>query len=583
VTEPAHNGYRIDTNDGNLILFAPNAPDGTRLTSDGALDHIEYGNVPALYEGEFGLDRGVWWSPSNTYIAFYRTDLSGLRHASTFVNLMFWMDSVETRPVSMAGEANPSVSVGILDVASRTWHLLDLRAGRSPSDPALGHYLLVAGWSPSGNALLIWRMERRQTAADLVACAPQVARCRTIFHDENAGGWVDLDHPYWLQDGRHLMLISDRDGFRNIYIVDSQTGITRQLTRLTHDIEAITGVDEVAGTVYYLAYDGETRLYRQLHAVDIAGHTDRVLTSPDHRHTAYLSPDKRYFVDVAQSPHSPMSLDVVSLPDAKRRVSVPITTRDWSRAGLRPVDIFPFQAADGTRLYGRINYPAHFDSTKRYPVLLHTYAAPGTQSAVTGEFSLSSPLCDYGLILVELETRGSSFLGRGARNATYRRMGEADGDDIARGMEVILSRRFTDSTRVGVFGMSHGGYSAISLLERSPQLFRAAAASSPVSDWRYYYSIYSERFLDLPSLRPDAYAQASLLDKASRIHGKVLLYYGTADDNVSPTHSLALLNALDGAGVPTDVQIGVDAGHSAVSPSRLVEFFERALQGLGGR
>jgi dipeptidyl-peptidase-4 len=215
---------------------------------------------------------------------------------------------------------------------------------------------------------------------------------------------------------------------------------------------------------------------------------------------------------------------------------------------------------------------------KRYPVLVGVYGGPESDAGIPSErFTLSDPIAEYGFLVVGLSSRAQPGLGRRVLDSIYLALGQTEVDDVAEGMKALAKRPYVDAARVGIFGTSYGGYMAVMEVLRHPDLFAAAVASSPPTDWRNYDTIYTERYMGLPRENEEAYRRGSALTYAGRLGGRLLIYYGTADDNVHPSNSLQLIQALQNAGKSFEVQVGPDEGHSAIDAGRMMEFFVENL------
>ena len=410
--------------------------------------------------------------------------------------------------------------------------------------------------------------------------------CRSIFRETWTTGWVEnrpLVRP--LNDGTRVILASERTGWRNYYLCDVRTGATTPITHLiSAEAGAIVRVDENHGRLYYMARDGESFMKWQFHRVGLDGRDDVRLTDPRFSHSVSLSPDEAHFVDVYQTHDQPPASRLV---DDRGGVVAELATSDLTRfeqLGLRRVQQFSYLAANGrTTLYGTIAFPSTFDPTRRYPVLISTYAGPESAEGVPAEtFGVPSLVTEYGFLVVALGTRAAPGQGRRTLDELYLKLGRTEIDDLAAGVKAIRDRPYVDAARVGIFGTSYGGYAAVMSLLRYPEVFTAAAASSAPTDWRLYDTIYTERYMATPQENTAGYDAGSAMTYAANLRGRLLIYYGTADNNVHPTNALRLMQALDAAGKSYDVQVGPDKEHSAVAFTRMMEFFVTNLMARPG-
>jgi dipeptidyl-peptidase-4 len=303
------------------------------------------------------------------------------------------------------------------------------------------------------------------------------------------------------------------------------------------------------------------------------GKGDQRLTDPQFNHAVDFAPDGRHFIDVCQT-HD--SAPVTRLMDAQGKAVDQLATTDMTKfkeLGMKTVELLQFKAADGeTDLYGMLHFPSNFRPYKKYPLLISVYAGPETTGA-RETFTMPSILTEYGFLVATFDSRSASGRGKRFLDAIYLKLGRVEIDDQAAGVKSLWNRRYVNKKRVGIFGTSYGGTaSAISLL-RYPDVFHAACASSAVTDFRNYDTIYAERYMWIPQESKAGYDAAAAITYAKDLKGRLLIYYGTADNNVHPNNSMQLVQALQKAGKSFEVQVGPDQGHGSVNTDRMMEFF----------
>jgi dipeptidyl-peptidase-4 len=438
----------------------------------------------------------------------------------------------------------------------------------------VGHYVYAVEWSPDGRELTFNRTNRRQNVMEFTACSPDTGACRVVVREEWPTGWVD-NHPArrYLADGRRFLWISERTGFANVYLYDLTGRLLATLTEHPFEVASIVRVDEDAGVVWYMARSGDNHMKLQLHRVRLDGSGDVRLTDPAFNHSVQVAPDGRHFVDVAQThDQAPVS----RLLDADGEVVAELATSDLSRfqaLGLKSVEMFTFPAADGvTELHGMLHRPSNFDPSRRYPLLVSVYAGPATNGA-RETFTPPNPLTEYGFLYVTLDARSAGGRGKRFLDAIYGKLGVVEIDDLAAGVRALGERPYVDGGSVGIFGTSYGGYASAMAILRYPDVFRAASASSPVTDWRHYDTIYTERYMWTPQGNTVGYDQGACMTYADNLKGRLMLYYGTADNNVHPSNMMQLIAALQQAEKSFEVQVGPDRGHSSINRDRMMEFF----------
>jgi dipeptidyl-peptidase 4 len=562
--------------DRNLWVSAADGSNEVAVTTDGSdAARVKYATASWVYGEELGQRSAMWWSPDSTKVAYYRFDESPVPdyHLQIDQTKLQSRDDVEAYP--KAGAPNPVVDLFVYDVAAKKSVRIDVRDGKPFDNAVVGHYVYRVQWSPDGRELLFHRMNRRQNILELAAADPATGACRLVVREEWPASWVE-DGPdlRFLKDGRRFVWSSERNGWKNYYLYDLSGRLIAPLTRhATFEAAAIVAIDDAAGLLYYTARDGDNALKLQLHRVKLDGSGDRRLTDPALTHVITASPDAKHFVDIAQAHDIP---PVTRLIDGAGTIVAQLAKSDTSRfdrLALKKVELFTYKAADGqTDLYGMLHKPSNFDPSRKYPLLISVYAGPATSGA-RETFTLPNALTEYGFLVASLDSRSASGRGKKALDVIYQRLGTVEIDDQAAGVRALRERPYVDGHRVGVFGTSYGGYASLMCLLRYPDVFQAASASSPVTAWNHYDSIYTERYMWIPQENKAGYDAGSAMTYADRLTGRLLIYYGTADNNVHPSNSMQLIQALQKAGKSFDVQVGPDMGHSGVRQERMMEFF----------
>jgi len=561
--------------DRNLWLSDAEGAHEIALTTDGSeKSRIKYGTASWVYGEELDQTTAMWWSPDSKKIAYYRFDESKVPDYYLALSQTRLHSVLDIEAYPMAGDPNPIVDLFVYDVETKKTVPVDVRAGKPFEDAVLGYYVYAIAWSPDGQELLFNRTNRRQNIMEFTACDPTTGKCRTIVHEEWLPSWTE-NHPamQFLKDGKRFLWTSERTGWKNFYLYDLSGKLLATVTNHPYEVANIVRVDEEAGALYYMARSGDNPMKLQLHRVGLDGQGDRLLTDPAFHHAVDIAPDGKHFIDIAQSHDQPPT---TSLMDAEGKPLAELAKSDTSKfdqLGLKRVELFTYKAADGqTDLYGLLSKPSNFDPNKKYPLLVTVYAGPETNGAHEN-FSLPNPLTEYGFLVASLDSRSASGRGKRFLDAIYRKLGSVEMDDQAAGVKALWNRPYLNQAAVGIFGTSYGGYAAAMCLLRHPEVFHAASAASPVTDFRLYDSIYTERYMGVPSDNQEGYDSGSAMNYVDRLNGSLMLYFGTADNNVHPSNSLQLIQALQRAGKSFEVQVGPDQGHSGLRTERMMEFF----------
>lgn len=554
-------------------------PERALTTEGNDRNRKKFGTATWTYGEELDQNSAIWWSPDSSKVAYYGVDESQVRDYYLTLDHTRTQTRLDVEPYPKAGTTNPVVDLFIHDLASGTTVQLDVRDGQPFTDGVVGHYVYGIEWLAHGEELLFHRTNRRQNIMELCAANPVSGQCRVIIREEWLPSWTENNPTMrWLKDGRRFIWSSERTGWRNYYLYDTRGTLLASLTGHDFDVLELLEVDEERGEFYYFAASGDNPLKPQLHRARLDGTANRRLTNPAFHHQVKLAPDFNHFTDIAQTHCQP---PVTRLVDREGRVIDTLATSDLSKfeaLKMRRVELLEFQAADGvTRLYGNLHYPSNFKPRKRYPVLVDVYAGPGTVGA-TEQFSLPNILTEFGFLFARFDSRSASGRGKRALDAIYVRLGQVEIDDQAAGVKSLWPRRYVDRRRVGIFGTSYGGTASALCLLRYPEVFHAACASSAVTDFRNYDTIYTERYLWLPQADSAVYDGVKVMSYVKNLQGHLMLFYGTADDNVHPSNTLQLIQALQDAGKSFEVQVGPDDGHASLNRDRMMEFF---LEHLG--
>jgi dipeptidyl-peptidase 4 len=586
----------------NLFLVEAASGAETPITTDGSKENrVKYGTASWVYGEELGQRYAMWWSPDSRKLAFYRFDEKPVADYYLQLDQTKIQSTLDVEAYPKAGTPNPVVDLLIYDVATKKAMKLDVRGGKPFDNAVVGHYVYNIRWSPDGRELLFNRTNRKQNILELVAASPDSGAMRVVVREEWPTGWVENNPTmFFLKDGKRFIWESERNGWNNFYLYDLSGKLIAPLTQhTTFEATSLVKVDEDAGVVFYTARDGDNHLKLQLHRVSLDGSDDVRLTDPKFHHTVGscmvsqagagsrpgsgtagsncgISPDNKHFVDVYQTHNTPPATRVVDA--ASGTVVSEVVQTDMSKfneLGLRAAEMFTYKSADGqTTLHGLIQFPSNFDPSHRYPVLVPVYGGPASGGNTAREtFVMPSANTEYGFLVVNLDSRAAPGRGKRTLDHIYLKLGQVEIDDMAEGVKALRSRPYVDATRVGMHGTSYGGYSSLMSLLRHPDVYAAASASSPVTAWHHYDTIYTERYMWIPQENKSGYEAGSAMTYAGNLRGRLMLYYGTADNNVHPSNTMQIIAALQAQGKSFEVQVGPDRGHSGINGERMLEFF----------
>src|SRR5439155_63347 len=501
--------------------------DGTNekaLTTDGSdTARIKYGTASWVYGEELGQTTAMGWAPDSKKVAYYRFDEKQVPDFYLTTNAANGAqqpyDKIDTEAYPKPGVANPIVDLFIYDIASGKTTRVDVRGGKPFDNTVVGHYVYRVAWSPDGRELLFNRTNRRQQILEFAAANPDTGVCRVILREEWPTGWVANSPPMvFLKDGKRFIWESERNGWRNLYLYDLSGTLLTPLTRhTTFEVAGIAKLDEAAGVLFYTARDGDNLLKLQIHRVGLDGTGDVRLTDPAFSHAVAgcmatpgvpaagfagggrggfglgagcgISPDNTYIVTICQTHDMPPATRL--LDAATGAVIAELAQSDltkFAELGLKMPEMFTYMAADGkTPLRGLIQFPSHFDPARKYPALVSVYGGPASASNTAREtFIVPTPITEYGFLVLNLDSRAAPGQGKRMLDSIYLKLGQVEIDDMAEGVKALWNRPYFDRTRVGIYGTSYGGYASVMELLRHPDVFAAASASSPPTDWRNY-------------------------------------------------------------------------------------------------
>jgi dipeptidyl-peptidase-4 len=559
--------------DRNLFLSDAEGKNEVAITTEGnAKDRTKFGVASWVYGEELNVREAMWWKPDGTKLAFYGFDESKVPDFFLAMDQTKLYTTVDTEAYPKAGSPNPLVTLYLLDVASMARTVIDTKF----ADPTLDEYIYDVRWSPAGDELYFNRTNRKQNHMQFCAADPATGKCRVIIDESQPNSWVENSPPIrWLKDQKRFLWMSERNGFQNLYLYDVSGKLLSTLTKHEFEVNNIVAVDEDKRDVYYIARSGEGPGLAQLHRVSLDGKRDVRLTDPKLSHRIQMSPKFEAFVDVAERNDVP---PITQVMDSKGKVIAELARSDLSKfeeLKLKKSETVSFTAADGkTKCYGTLDFPSDFDPAKKYPLIVSVYAGPESGGGFE-RFQTPDTITEFGFLTASFDGRGTKGRGKAFKDAVYGKLGIVEIDDQAAGVKELAKRPYVDGKRVGVHGTSYGGYASAMALLRHPTVFKAAAASSSVTSWVHYDSIYTERYMGLPwdGENKEGYENGSAMKYAKDLKGRLLLYFGTADNNVHPSNTMQLAQALERAGKGFDMSVGPDRGHTGVNFSKMLEFF----------
>jgi dipeptidyl-peptidase-4 len=555
----------------------------SRLTNDGSASVLNGALSWVYWEEVFDHeDAGFWWAPDGSAIAFLRTDESAVSRVS-FPDFKPAVPRVITQRYPKAGSANPSVRLGIVEVGSGATAWMD-------PETAPFEYVVAVEWSPDGRRVAVQAVNRPQTRLDLYLVDRTSGKPTRVLTEADAA-WVNTHELEFVEKGEGFLWSSERDGHTHLYRYRADGTLLNPLTKgpwsvrgtgafTTAPSGAIVAVDEARGLVYFTALE-KSSVERHLYRVRLDGSGMERLSREDGVHRPRFGFDSRFYVD-AHSSHS--TLPSLSLRDAdggrKAELAPPRTDLLAGLDVQYPV-LLTVPAEDGTPLQACILKPKGFDPARRYPVVLHVYGGPGAPRVLDrwdGSLWFNQLLLKEGYVVASIDNRSATAASRAHETSVARRLW-SDGElgDLLAGVRWLKSQPWVDPERVGVWGWSGGGMFTLVALTRSKE-FKAGVAVAPGTDWRYYDTKFTEAYMKPPAENPDGYEHTSLVRRAKDLHGRLLLVFGTYDDNVHPQNSWAFADELVKAGIPFDLMVYPMRQHEIEDRPARIHLFGKMLE-----
>jgi len=549
--------------DGNRVAFIRDqdlwvvdieAGEVRALTEDGE-GTLKNGMAEFIAQEEMGRATGYWWSPDSEAIAFLQVDESPIEPSERYEVSGDRIDIIEQR-YPYAGTANVRYRLGVVDVDSGAAEWIPLG---EESDI----YIPRVAWLPDGSGLTFQRQSRDQQTLELVLHKFDEGRQRVLVREQSET-WINLhDDLHLLEDMPAFIWSSERSGYRHFYLIGLDGEVIRPLTAGDWPVDALAGVDEDLGLVYFTA-GIETPARQHLYRQSLATETPEAVHRVSHRngwHDVSFDRSARTYLDTFSSTGQPPQLSLHS-SDGERLDWLVENRVDENhpyapfKPGHRPTEFGTLQAADGQALHYRMIKPAGFEASGEYPVFVHVYGGP-TSRMVTDRWGRRQLVDQYmarsGYIVFSIDNRGIAGQGVDFQAPAHLNLGQVEVTDQMAGVEWLKSRTYVDAARIGVFGWSYGGYMTLMMLMQQPGEFAAGAAVAPVTDWALYDTHYTERYLGMPrddeGEPTEAYARADVLEYAENLADPLLLVHGMADDNVLFTHSTMLMQKLQSAAI----------------------------------
>lgn len=573
--------------ENNIFIKDLASGEEKQITFDGKDRHIINGTTDWVYEEEFAITKGFQWSPDGKKIAFMRFDESDVKEWwLTFYGDLYPEHHRYKYP--KAGEDNSIVTV----------HVYDLETGlttKMDTGEETDQYIPRIRWTQNPETLAILRLNRLQNKLEILLAEAQSGESRVLYTEENKyyiedGNYDDI---VFLENATAFIIMSEKDGYNHIYLYGMDGKQINQITQGEWEVTSLMGIDQKNERVYYQSAE-VSPMDRNIYSIKFNGKGKKALTPETGWNTAQFSADFSYFIKTWSDANTPSVYSVNRGKDGqlvREILNNGELIEKRKEYNLSTKEFFTITTSDGVDLNAWRIMPPDFDESKKYPVLFDIYGGPGSQTvrnAYGGGDLWSHFLAQEGIIVVSVDNRGTGARGEEFKKMTYLQLGKYETIDQIEAAKYMASLPYVNEEKIAVFGWSYGGYMSTLCLTKGADIFDVAIAVAPVSNWRFYDNIYTERFMRTPQENPDGYDDNSPINHVDKMEGKYLLVHGMADDNVHPENSYDLITALVDADKDFELMLYPNSNHSIYTGrntrfhlySKMTDFLLVNLKGL---
>ncbi len=559
--------------ENNLYVYDVASKKSTAVTTDGKKNAIINGITDWVYEEEFAFVRAFDWSKDSKKLAYIRFDES---QVPEFSMSMFHKDlypTIETFKYPKAGEKNSVVSLHIYDAAANSTKKVAL-------DNYNDFYIARLQWTNDNNVLSAQVLNRHQDNLDLLFVDGATAVAKVVLNEKDKA-YVDVtDNLTFLKDNSFIWT-SEKDGFNHIYLYDKTGKLKNQVTKGNWEVVSYYGFDEKNKTIFYQSTENGS-INRDIYRIGLDGKSKVRLTSKVGTSAATFSPNFQFFINTFSSASQPTTY---TLNESKTGKEIQVIENNEALAAklksynLPTKEFFVLKTAKGNELNAWILKPKDFDPAKKYPVFMYQYSGPGSQQ-VNNDWNNSddywfASLTQQGYIVACIDGRGTGFKGADFKKVTQKELGKYEVQDQIDAAKVIGAYPYVDAARIGIFGWSYGGFMASNCIFQGNDVFKMAIAVAPVTNWRFYDSVYTERYMQTPQENASGYDQNSPINHVSKLKGKFLLIHGSGDDNVHVQNSMQMMEALIQANKQFDSQIYPDKNHGIYGGATRIQLYNK--------
>jgi dipeptidyl-peptidase-4 len=559
--------------ENNLYVYDLASKSTTQITTDGKKNAIINGITDWVYEEEFAFVRAFDWSKDSKKLAYIRFDES---QVPEFSMSMFHKDlypTIETFKYPKAGEKNSLVSLHIYDPTSKVTKEINLGKYKD-------FYIARMQWTNDANVLSAQILNRHQDNLDLLFVDGTTGTTKVVLNEKDEA-YVDVTDNLTFLNDNSFIWTSEKDGFNHIYLYDKNGKLRNQVTKGNWEVTSYYGFDEKTNTVFYQSTENGS-INRAVYSIALDGKNKKVLSNEVGTNGATFSPNFQYYINTFSSATQPTRYTLNDAKSGKQLQVIEdnaVLASTLKKYNLPTKEFFVLKTEKGNELNAWILKPKDFDASKKYPVFIYQYSGPGSQQ-VANQWNSTNDywfmmLTQQGYIVACVDGRGTGFKGADFKKVTQLELGKYEVEDQIDAAKVIGNYSFVDKSRIGIFGWSYGGFMASNCLFKGNDTFKMAIAVAPVTNWRFYDSIYTERYMQTPQENAKGYDDNSPINHVDKLKGKFLLIHGSGDDNVHLQNSMQMMEALIQANKQFDSQIYPDKNHGIYGGNTRIQLYNK--------
>nr|WP_314835405.1 S9 family peptidase [uncultured Flavobacterium sp.] len=559
--------------ENNLFVYDLATKQSTPVTTDGKKNSIINGITDWVYEEEFAFVKAFDWSADSKKLAYIRFDESEVPEFSMSIFQKELYPTVETFKYPKAGEKNSAVSLHIYDVNAATVKTVNLGNYND-------FYIARMKWTNDANVLSAQVLNRHQDNLDLLFIDGNSGAAKVVLNEKDKA-YVDVTDNLTFLKNNSFIWTSEKDGFNHIYWYDKNGKLKNQVTKGKWEVTSYYGFDEKTNTIFYQSVENGS-VNRAIYSINLNGKNKLLLSKNTGTNAATFSPNFEFYINTFSTANQPTTYTLNAVKTGKQLQVIEDNQALASKLkdfNLPSKEFFVLKTEKGNELNAWIIKPKDFDASKKYPVFMYQYSGPGSQQ-VNNEWNSADDywfmmLAQQGYIVACVDGRGTGFKGADFKKVTQKELGKYEVEDQIDAAKVIGNYPYVDKSRIGIWGWSYGGFMASNCILKGADVFKMAIAVAPVTNWRFYDSVYTERYMQTPQENASGYDENSPINHVDKLKGKFLLIHGSGDDNVHVQNSMQMMEALIQANKQFDSQIYPDKNHGIYGGKTRVQLYTK--------